>query len=177
MPSCVLQIISLPSSSPSVKQAAAVYLKNRIARSWTIPFHPEGYSSTSDGGSQAGAGSSTSTPTTASYSVNGLGTPGSSTSNRVGIADSDKATIKQNILHVLVETPQQNVKVQLKTCLGTIIGEDFPEKYSELMHQVVQYIQSGQESHIEGGLLALIEVLKYYRYVGERKRKQVQATS
>lgn len=84
------------------------------------------------------------------------------------IAQSDKITIKQNILKVLVETPQQNVKIQLKTCLGTIIAEDFPEKWDELMHQTVACIQSGQENHIEGGLLALIETLKIYRWVLHR---------
>lgn len=81
----------------------------------------------------------------------------------MALTEADKATIKQNILHVLVETPQQNVKVQLKTCLGTIIAEDFPERWEELIHQTLQCLQSGQENQIEGGLLGLIEILKIYR--------------
>jgi hypothetical protein len=156
MPSCVLQIISQPSSSPPVRQAAAVYLKNRISRSWSAPSTINGISSSSS--QQHGStsnGIAPATPTSASGS--------SSATNVVPIADSDKATIKQNILRVLVETPQQNVKVQLKTCLGNIIGEDFPERWEQLMHQTVQCIQSGQENQIEGGLLALIEILKIYR--------------
>lgn len=150
MPSTVLQIISSPSSSPPVRQAAAVYLKNRISRSWTAPYPGEGSTTIN------GAGSSTSgTPTGATHSP----------TNIVPLAEADKITIKQNILRVLVETPAQNVKVQLKTCLGTIIAEDFPEKWEELMHQTVSCIQSGDENHIEGGLLALIEILKIYRWV------------
>lgn len=155
MPSTVLQIISSPSSSPPVRQAAAVYLKNRISRSWSAP-----YQQGAEGGSTAAAGSSSGGSTS--------GTPTSSThspSNVIPLAEADKITIKQNILRVLVETPAQNVKVQLKTCLGVIIAEDFPEKWDELMHQTVSCIQSGHENHIEGGLLALIEILKIYRWV------------
>lgn len=154
MPSTVLQIISSPSSSPPVRQAAAVYLKNRISRSWSAPHH------------QGGEGGSTAAGTSSSASASG--TPTSSThspSNVIPLAEADKITIKQNILRVLVETPAQNVKVQLKTCLGVIIAEDFPEKWDELMHQTVACIQSGHENHIEGGLLALIEILKIYRWV------------
>jgi hypothetical protein len=142
MPSTVLHIISSPESTPPVRQAAAVYLKNRISRSWSTPDRENGSTSTT-------------TPSTSSISP----------TNIIPIADADKATIKQNILHVLVETPQQNVKVQLKTCLGTIIAEDFPERWEQLMQQTLQCLQSGHENQIEGGLLALIEILKIYRWV------------
>ena len=139
MPSTVLHIISSPESSPSVRQAAAVYLKNRISRSWSTPHRENGSSA----------------PSTSSVSP----------TNIIPITDADKATIKQNILHVLVKTPQQNVKVQLKTCLGTIIVDDFPERWEQLMQQTLQCLQSGHENQIEGGLLALIEILKIYRWV------------
>lgn len=148
MPSAVLQIISSPSSSPPVRQAAAVYLKNRISRSWSAPYQGEGHLASSSGST-----STSGTPTSSTHSP----------TNVIPLAESDKITIKQNILRVLVETPAQNVKVQLKTCLGTIIAEDFPEKWDELMHQTISCIQSGHENHIEGGLLALIEILKIYR--------------
>jgi hypothetical protein len=162
MPSTVLHIISLPESSPPVRQAAAVYLKNRISRSWSTPYSVNGSS-----GSSAVAGTS-----------NGnMSSNPTSPTNIVPLADADKVTIKQNILHVLVETPQQNVKVQLKTCLGTIIAEDFPEKWEELMHQSLQCIQSGHENQIEGGLLALIEILKIYRSVEASFRKDAHAVA
>ena len=134
MPSAVLQIIAAGETSPPVRQAAAVYLKNRVARSWTgpskLPGNPDG--------------ASTST---------------------VPVAESDRQALKDNILHVLVNTPQQNVKVQLKTCLATMTCDDFPEKWPGLMESVMAMIQSGQENQMEGGLLALIEVLKIYRSV------------
>ena len=131
MPSAVLQIIASGETSPPVRQAAAVYLKNRIARHWSGP----------------------STVSTSSESA----------SSAVPIAESDRHALKNNILHVLVNVPQQNVKVQLKTCLSTITGEDFPEKWPGLIEAVMGMIQSGQENQIEGGLLTLIEVLKVYR--------------
>lgn len=160
MPSTVLHIISLPESSPPVRQAAAVYLKNRISRSWSTPY------------SINGSSGSSAVPRTSNGNMSSNST---SPTNIVPLADADKVTIKQNILHVLVETPQQNVKVQLKTCLGTIIAEDFPEKWEELMHQSIQCIQSGHENQIEGGLLALIEILKIYRSVEASSRKDAQA--
>lgn len=129
MPSAVLHIISASSSSPSIRQAAAVYLKNRILRSWT----------------------------------SGDIDPGKGNSSHEIIFNSDRITLQQNILHVLVSVPQQNVKVQLKTCLATMTGNDFLEKWPELLNTVITYIQSGDYHHIEGGLLALIEILKVWR--------------
>lgn len=135
MPSAVLQIIAAHETSPPVRQAAAVYLKNRIARSWSGP-----------------------------RSIDNV-EPSSSSTSGVPIAESDRQALKNNILHVLVDVPQQNVKVQLKTCLSTMTGEDFPEKWPGLIESVMSMIQSGQENQIEGGLLTLIEVLKVYRSV------------
>ena len=129
MPATVLQVIANPSSDLSVRLAAAVYLKNRLARSWSEPSSPgETVSST-----------------------------------YVAIGEGDRSTIKQNILAVMVDATHQNVKVQLKTCLSTIIADDFPTSWPNLASTIQQYIQSGQTAQIEGGLLALVEVVKIYR--------------
>ena len=129
MPSAVLQIVSAPSSSLSVRQAAAVYLKNRISRSWS----------------------------------NNDSSNSTRSSSYVTIHESDRLALKQNILHVLVSVPQQNVKVQLKTCFSTMTSDDFPDKWPQLLETIVSCIQSGDQDHVEGGLLALVEIMKVWR--------------
>ena len=133
MPSAILHIIAEPATSSPVRQAAAVYLKNRISRNWSEP-------SSSDGTSAQQAAS-----------------------NVVLISEGDRHALKSNILQVLVGVQQQNVKVQLKTCLATMTGEDFPEKWEGLLETVMQLIQSGHENQMDAGLLTLVEIMKIYR--------------
>lgn len=154
----VIQIVASEATSLSTRLAAAVYLKNRVARSWS--------SSSSKNSTSDAVDSSSITNGATLLSSSASAAPPSSSSantNQPKILESDRLALKQNLLPVLIAVQQRSIKVQLKTCLSTIISEDFPEKWPGLLESVLQLVQSGQQEHIEGGLLALVEILKCYR--------------
>lgn len=141
MPTAVLSIVS--SSSPAsihVKQAAAVYLKNRIARTWS---------------------SSSSNETVTS--------PTSTASNAVSDQDK-AAVKQNILRVLVENSSHKNIQVQLKTCIATITSSDFPEQWPGLLEDVVSCIQASNGGDqdklpvVQAGLLVLIEILKVYRY-------------
>ena len=127
MLSGVLQLISSNEVPSHLRQAAAVYLKNRVNRSW--------YTSTDR--------------------------PAPS---QVAIPPSDGAALKQNLLPVLIHALPL-VKVQLKSALGTIVRHDFPDKWPDLLDNVLTVVKRAQHDELDGALLALLEILNVYRYV------------
>jgi importin-7 len=80
------------------------------------------------------------------------------------ISEQDRVIIKQNILQAIVQLPP-NVRVQLVHCLGTMLSTEYPDKWPEFIPHVQQLLQSGNHTHVFGGLLALLEVVKTYQYV------------
>ncbi|KAF9970777.1 hypothetical protein BGZ65_010888, partial [Modicella reniformis] len=79
------------------------------------------------------------------------------------ISDSDRETIKSNILQLLVTTPPI-VRSQLITVLGVILSNDFPSKYPGYHAQVQALLQSQDPKIVYVGLLALKELTRVYKF-------------
>ncbi|KAG0296044.1 hypothetical protein BGZ96_010335 [Linnemannia gamsii] len=92
-----------------------------------------------------------------------------STPAHLKISESDKDAIKGSILQLLSSVPQV-VRSQLLTVLGTILSNDFPDKYPSYLPQVQSLLQSQDPKTVFVGLLALKEVTRVYKFkVTERE--------
>ncbi|KAJ9478332.1 Nonsense-mediated mRNA decay protein 5 [Pseudozyma hubeiensis] len=126
MLSSVFQIVSSAQVDASVRQAAAIYFKNRVRRHWDATVV--------------------------------RGAP-----NVVVIPQNDRDAIKAIILQTLVEAPAP-IRVHVASALGTIARCDFPDQWPHLMDQIGQLLQSQEPQQVYGGLRALLEVVRAYRW-------------
>ncbi|KAF9437361.1 hypothetical protein BGZ76_001078 [Entomortierella beljakovae] len=91
-----------------------------------------------------------------------------STPAHLKISDSDKDTIKSSILQLLAAAPTV-IRTQLITVLGTILSNDFPEKYPGYLTAVQNLLQSQDPKIVFVGLIALKEVLRVYKFKVENR--------
>ncbi|PWZ00666.1 ARM repeat-containing protein [Testicularia cyperi] len=122
----VFQILAAPQVDLAVRQAAAIYAKNRVRRHWDA-------------------------------------TPIRGAPALVVIPDSDRQAIKSMILPALVDAPAP-IRVHVASSLGTIARCDFPDTWPNLMDQIGELLQSNQPHQVYGGLRALLEVVRAYRW-------------
>lgn len=113
-----------------VRQAVAVYFKNRVVRSWIAPVEE---------------------------------TTRKARHNYVAISQTDRIAVKQNLLHLIVSSPSV-LQVQLASALGTVLHSDFPDQWPEYMQNVNTLLQSDNARSVQGGLLALLEVVRLYKW-------------
>ncbi|KAI9016788.1 armadillo-type protein [Hyaloraphidium curvatum] len=125
-PSVLLHLIAETSVEPSVKQAAAIYLKNKVTRCWR------------DDASNV-------------------------------IADHDKEILRANILSVLAKAPR-SAMVQLTECVGSMLNNDFPDRWPGFMDAVREGLAGTSVEQIRMGLLATLRVVSVYRWKTEGKR-------
>ena len=112
----------------AVKQACAVYLKNRINRSWNAdPIKPY--------------------------------------PNQIPISSTDKMSIKQNILQILVNSTTSSIRVQIASLIGTIVSSDVPDQWPQFLEIVLQLLISNNFNEKFAGQLALHEIMKAWRLV------------
>lgn len=132
---------SSSTSSPVVRLAAAIYLKNRIQSSWRIPLNP----------SELHAPPTTkATPYTA-------------------IPPSDRQALKSNILPLLAALAKDEasaaVKLQVTAVLAKIVDCDYTKGDWPGLVEEAGALLGGGEGEIEAGLRATVEILRGFRLV------------
>jgi len=55
--------------------------------------------------------------------------------------------------------------VQLTSCLGNILCNDYPEKWPNYLKDIHDLLMLGDEKVLNGALLGIQELVKVYRYV------------
>lgn len=143
----LLQLVSpSPSSSPVVRLATAIYLKNRIKSSWRQPLEPSVYAS----------------PATVAAAQKA--------STFVKIPPADRQSVKSNLIPLyaaLAADPDgAKVKEQVGEALSRVIECDFPEHWPSLVDEV-KVMLAGDEGQVEAGLRASIEVFNSLRYAAK----------
>ncbi|GJN87375.1 hypothetical protein Rhopal_000324-T1 [Rhodotorula paludigena] len=142
----LLQLISpSSSSSPVVRLAAAIYLKNRIKSSWRAPLEPSPYASPA---SVAAA---------------------SRSSTFVEIPPADRQSVKANLIPLYAAlagdaVDSAKVKEQVGEALSRVIECDFPEQWPTLVDEVKAML-AGDQGQVEAGLRATMEVFNSMRYM------------
>ena len=81
------------------------------------------------------------------------------------IPNSDKEALRNNILHLLANSPSRAIATQLGATLKTVIAHDFPEKWPGLIPQVKQLLQSNSIQEVHAGCVASLEAVKAFKYV------------
>ncbi|KAG9098720.1 hypothetical protein FRC06_006040 [Ceratobasidium sp. 370] len=89
------------------------------------------------------------------------------------IHDSDKRVIKQHIVPLVVASPNRAIRIQLAAILKTLVSHDFPDKWPGFMENVVVLLQSDRPESVFGGMTALLEIFKTYRYRPDEATKML----
>uniref|UniRef100_A0A8C8GCE5 Exportin-2 n=1 Tax=Oncorhynchus tshawytscha TaxID=74940 RepID=A0A8C8GCE5_ONCTS len=79
------------------------------------------------------------------------------------ISDPDRTTIKANIVHLMLSSPEQ-IQKQLSDAISIIGREDFPMKWPDLLTEMVTRFQSGDFHIINGVLRTAHSLFKRYRH-------------
>ena len=109
----------------TVRQAAAVYLKNRVHRSYNDD------------------------------TTHTRGDP--------AIAPSDRAALKASIIPLLVSSPNSSITIHLSNALKSIISNDFPERWPELLEGVKTLLVSERSQEVIAGCRASLEIVRVLR--------------
>ncbi|TPX33573.1 hypothetical protein SmJEL517_g03541 [Synchytrium microbalum] len=85
------------------------------------------------------------------------------------IGPHDTIVVKQNMLQSIVHAPHI-IRLQLSTCLASMLGVDYPEKWPEYLPNVDTLLRSNVRETILGGLICLQELVKVYQWKTIEKR-------
>ncbi|KAJ2414977.1 Nonsense-mediated mRNA decay protein 5, partial [Coemansia sp. RSA 2531] len=84
------------------------------------------------------------------------------------INEADRTVTKENLLLAIYSSPQA-IKLQLTECLGIALKYDFPEQWPQFLVQVKEYLHAPDAQKVYAGLLALLEVVRLYRYTTSKR--------
>lgn len=79
------------------------------------------------------------------------------------IHEEDRETIKRQIVGLMLRSPEQ-IQRQLSDAVSIIGREDFPEKWQNLLQEMISHFQSGDFHAINGVLHTAHSLFKRYRY-------------
>ncbi|XP_065062318.1 exportin-2-like [Rhopilema esculentum] len=79
------------------------------------------------------------------------------------ICDADRLSIKQLIVSLMLKNPEA-LQRQLSDAISIIGREDFPEKWQNLLPEMIQRIQTGQPHEVNGILQTAHSLFKRFRY-------------
>jgi hypothetical protein len=95
------------------------------------------------------------------------------TPNFVGISESDKEFIKQNIIEALSKVPQI-IRTQLTSSINIVITNDFPEKWVQLVPNLTALLSSTEYQHNYIGILVLNEIVRIYQFKKDDREPLIQ---
>lgn len=141
-------------SSPVVRLAAAIYLKNRIRSSWRAPP------------------SSASQDPSAAF----LNSTRPASTRYVPIPPADRQTLKSNLLPLYAalssgsestedDATNRKVKDQIGEALAKVVECDFPADWPGLVDEIRALLAADGQGHVEAGLRASAEVFNAMRSV------------
>ena len=92
------------------------------------------------------------------------------------LSEQDKQAVKTGLINALLDEPEKSMRSLMADTLHSVIIHDFPEKWPQLIPQLVQTIQTGmtnmerQGLRVHNALLALRKVCKRYEYKSKEQR-------
>eukprot|EP01135_Chromosphaera_perkinsii_P012403 Nk52_evm14s2657 gene=Nk52_evmTU14s2657 len=146
----MLQILGAQEEmNTSIRQAAAIYLKNYISKYWR---HAEISDEEMQENNRLGVDPKL------SFFINA----------------EDKSTIRLHILDALVNSPEV-VRSQMTVALGTIVKCDFPERWPNFVDKIVNLLGSGNQKAIFAALIAFRELAKKYQYKPTEEKQHMNS--
>jgi importin-7 len=77
------------------------------------------------------------------------------------LPENDKQLIRDNIIEAVIHSVEA-IRAQLIVCVRTITTYDFPEKWTQIVDKVHQYIQTNNINSWYGALQAFYQLCKIY---------------
>ncbi|KAI0317626.1 ARM repeat-containing protein [Amylostereum chailletii] len=127
----LLQIIASDGVDLAVRQACAIYVKNRVQ--WHYA-------------------SSSIVPTRTDQSP---------------LKPSDRTAVKTLVLPLLSSSPSTRITSQLQSTLKTVIANEFPKEWPELMDTSRQMLGSNNISEVRAGCVVVLEIIRAFRFSRE----------
>lgn len=79
--------------------------------------------------------------------------------------ETDRVELRANILPLLAAAPSRNITVQLAATLKTIISNDFPERWLNLLVDIKRMLNSNDIREVHAGCVATVEAVRAFRFV------------
>ena len=79
------------------------------------------------------------------------------------ISPADRSALKSNILPLLAASPGTAITVQLASTLKTLISNDFPERWPELLDAAKALLTSNNIREVGAGTVVVLEMVRAFR--------------
>ena len=79
------------------------------------------------------------------------------------ISPADRSALKSNILPLLAASPGTAITVQLASTLKTLISNDFPERWPELLGGAKALLTSSNIREVGAGTVVVLEMVRAFR--------------
>jgi hypothetical protein len=79
------------------------------------------------------------------------------------ISPADRSALKSNILPLLAASPSRSITVQLASTLKTLISNDFPERWPELLDGAKALLTSNNIREVGAGTVVVLEMVRAFR--------------
>ena len=79
------------------------------------------------------------------------------------ISPADRSALKSNILPLLAASPGSAITVQLASALKTLISNDFPERWPELLDSAKALLTSINIREVGAGTIVVLEMVRAFR--------------
>jgi hypothetical protein len=79
------------------------------------------------------------------------------------ISHADRSALKSNILPLLAASPSRAITVQLASTLKTLISNDFPERWPELLNSAKALLTSINIREVGAGTVVVLEMVRAFR--------------
>lgn len=83
----------------------------------------------------------------------------------VVISQEERATIKSHLVHLMCTVPPQ-IQAQISEAISLIADVDFPQRWDNLLTELVQQFGSSDPAVVNGVLKTANSIFKRFRYVG-----------
>lgn len=87
------------------------------------------------------------------------------------IPEADYAPVRANLLHTLLQSPEQ-LRLHMSSTLGAVVRTDFPQRWPGLVDEVKGLLGNGDVSDankVAAGLTALLEIFRAFRWRDDNK--------
>jgi len=81
------------------------------------------------------------------------------------ILPADRLALKSNILPLLAASPSRLITVQLAHTLKTLISNDYPDKWPELLASAKALLASSNIREVGAGTVVVLEMVRAFRCV------------
>mmetsp|Transcript_8754 Transcript_8754/g.11386 ORF Transcript_8754/g.11386 Transcript_8754/m.11386 type:complete len:1101 (+) Transcript_8754:86-3388(+) len=144
----LLQLVVKPGVALEVQQASAIQLKNGISRNWKIPESLKNSKRRISGNIDSAS----------VFEIN----------------DNDRVVVRNNLLQAMSLANERRVRKLLAECVMHICREDYPDKWPNLLDQILAGLKSGEVNSMYAALLALHKVVYLYMSKPRNERDHLE---